>query len=461
LCAHNTQSETVRAFAGLIDVLSGSRFTIVIFACLAACGGTPREVAPVPLAKPRPQVVETKGKLETDPDLNPLPPKKLLAIDWSKVSVTSEADAVALWDQIAPTGDDYSEKLDEIPGDGPLSTQLAFALLHGGNFACTPLPQACHAPLDLPDPLPTATLGDPCLRRLLALWALGQLDDDDVNFVRDSLVAIAALPPPESQLVATAIKVVPETEQDLLLQLLAAAYAAGNRELVDGSVSTLDEAHLLTALTVHHIAGALDLLSAEIHRKAYLSAIVDEKLAPVARGNAIRELAASEAKLSKEAHAAIVKATRSPDCSVAAVASRVLVQRGEKKFGPLRPTSTKPAAMIRAMCVLASYEQLQSADEPSYLLGYIPKRGLEEVTVSYDEYSDTDDDGDGDPHTTHTVTLVPRTDVVLPEIEDMTRAFAHCKGTVCQSDEREFRFTFKGDQLTRLEVVERPPCVAH
>lgn len=407
------------------------------------------------------KTVETKGRLETDPDLNPPPKKKLLTIDWSKVSLSSDADALALWNQIAPTGDDWSDKLDEIPGDGTISTQLAFALLHGGNFACKPLPQACNAPLDLPDPAATATFDDPCLRRVLALWAIAQLEDDDVNFVRDSLLAIAALPPPESQLVASAIKVVPETEQDLLLQMLSTAYAAGNRELVNGSVSTLDEAHLISALTVHHIAGALELLSAEIHRPAYLSAIVDEKLAPVARANAIRELAASEDKLSKEAHAAIVKATRSPDCSVAAVASRVLVQRGEKKFGPLRPSSTKPAAMIRAMCVLASYEQLQDADEPSYLLGYIPKRGLEQVTVTYDQYSDTDDDGDGDPHTTHQALIVPRTEVVLPEVEDMTRAFAHCKGTICQSDDREFRFTFKGDQLTRLEVVERPPCVAH
>lgn len=446
---------------GLIDVVFRSRFTFALIACLAACGGTPREVAAPVVAKPKRESVGTKGKLETDPDLNPAPKKKLLTIDWSKVSLASEADALALWAQIAPTGDDFNDKLEEIPGDGTISTQLAFALLHGGNFACKPLPQACNAPLDLPDPLPTATFDHPCLRRVLALWAIAQLDDDDVNFVRDSLLAIAALPPPESQLVASAIKVIPETEQELLLQMLSTAYAAGNRELVNGSVSTLDEAHLITALTVHHIAGALELLSAEIHRPAYLAAIVDEKLAPNARANAIRELAASEEKLSKDAHAAIVKATRSPDCSVAAVASRVLVERGEKKFGPLRPASTKPAAMMRAMCVLASYEQLQNADEPSYLLGYIPRRGLERVTVTYDQYSDTDDDGDGDPHTVHEAVIVPRTDVVLPEVEDMTRAFAHCKGTVCQSDDREFRFTFKGDQLTRLEVVERPPCVAH
>jgi hypothetical protein len=114
---------------------------------------------------------------------------------------------------------------------------------------------------------------------------------------------------------------------------------------------------------------------------------------------------------------------------------------------------------MRTMCVLASYEQLQGTDEPSYLIGYVPAKGLELVTVTYDEYSETDDDGDGDPHTQHTTTVVPRTEVVLPEIEDLVRAMAHCTGTVCRSDEREFRFTFKGDQLRRLEVVERPPCV--
>jgi hypothetical protein len=116
--------------------------------------------------------------------------------------------------------------------------------------------------------------------------------------------------------------------------------------------------------------------------------------------------------------------------------------------------------MMRAMCVLASYEQQQSADEPSFLLGYVPQRGLEVVTVTYDAYSETDDDGDGDPHTVRASQLVPRTDVTLPELEDLVRALGHCTGTVCRSDDREFRFTFKGDQLTRLEVVERPPCVA-
>ena len=75
--------------------------------------------------------------------------------------------------------------------------------------------------------------------------------------------------------------------------------------------------------------------------------------------------------------------------------------------------------MMRAMCVLASYEALQRADEPSFLLGYVPEEGPRASSrVTYDAYSDSDDDGDGDIHTTRTATLVPRDEVVLPEIED-------------------------------------------
>lgn len=119
--------------------------------------------------------------------------------------------------------------------------------------------------------------------------------------------------------------------------------------------------------------------------------------------------------------------------------------------------------MMRSLCVLASFESLQAADEPSYLLGYVPPRGLDVVKVTYDPYNDVDTDGDGDPHTERTATLVPRDEVVLPELEDLVRAMRSCNGTTCTSEEREFRFSFKpgagGElMLSRLEVVERPPC---
>jgi len=434
---------------------------MIVVACLAACGGTPREPGKVTrpiVAKPH---TTERGHLD-DPDLNPPPPKKLLSIDWKSINLTSEADALALWRQIAPTGADWSDKLDELPDDGPISTQLATALLRGGNFTCPPTPAAgqCGAPIDVPEPAPTATFDDPCLRRLLAMWSLEQIEESDLDSVFDALKGIAAIPPPESQLIASAFKAVPEAAQTRRLELFGIAFAAGHRDLVNPMAGTLEAPQLVGALQKHHIDGALDVLTIDQHRPLFLAAVTDEKLDPAARSQAMVELLAAEPTMAKDVHAALVTATRSASCSVAASAARQLVLRGERRFGPSRPRSTTPAAMMRAMCVLASYEQQQAADEASFLIGYVPPKGLEVVTVTYDPYSETDDDGDGDPHTVRTSQLVPRTDVTLPELEDLVRALAHCTGTVCKSDDREFRFTFKGDQLARLEVVERPPCVA-
>ncbi len=394
-----------------------------------------------------------------DPDVNrPEPPKLLAGIDWN---------APVTWEQIAPTGADFEERLDEIP-DVPAADELAVAMLTGGNFACPAPPSVCGAPVDVPEPAPTATLADPCLRRLLALWSLSRVDDDLLPRVRDALRAIAALPPPESQLVASAIKAIPESDQDGRLELLGIAWQAGQHEVANALLSGLDDAHLVTALTKHHIDGALDLLTADHERRAFLGAIADDQLAAPARISAMTEVASADVvatgkdRIAPDLEKALIAATKSPDCATAAAAAHVFEQHGDHRFGPKRPHARTTAAMMRAMCVLASYEQLQRADEPSYLLGYVPASGLDLVRVTYDPYSDVDSDGDGDPHTAHTTEHVKRDEVVLPELEDMIRALKSCKDTVCTTDEHEFRFGWKprGGELilSRIEVIERPPC---
>jgi hypothetical protein len=387
-------------------------------------------------------------------------PKKLLDIDWSQVSLSTDADALALWQRIAPTGADYSERLDEIP-EGDIPEKLAGALLRSGNFTCVPaqpVRDCAKPPIDVPEPAPDATIADPCLRRVLALWAIVQLEDH--SGVRDALRAIVAIPPPESELTAVALRALPETDHAGRLELYALALRAGHRELVNGAVGSLDEAHLIEAVQKHHIDGALDLLSAESHRGVFIAALTDERLSPAPRVQAISELVAVDDKVNKDVRDAIVRTTRSPSCTVAAAAAQFLVRSGEKKFGPAKPRTGKPAAMMRALCVLASYEQGLRADEPSFLLGYVPKKGYELVTTTYDEYNEVDTDGDGDPHTERSARFVPRDEVTLPEQEDLIRALASCSGTTCRSADREFRFVFKGADLllTRIEVVERPPC---
>ncbi len=431
---------------------SGFTHTIAI-ACLAGCGRTPHQpttALPALAASPAPTAPVTP-----DPDLHREPPKKLLAIDWTKVSLTSDRDALALWAQIAPTGIDWEQKLAEVPP--AIAKPLAVALLHEGNFLCTKQPTGdCAKPVyDVDPPADTATLADPCLRRVLALWALDQIEDDELPKVREALKAIAAIPLPESQLVAAAIQTVPEADQDGRLELLSIAYRAGQHELANGRVGSLDEAHLITAVQKHHIDGALEVLSAEGHRAVYLAAVTDETLAPKARAMAITDLAAADDKLAPDLRAALVTAAKSKDCLVAATAARVLDQHADHRFVPKRPRTTNIATLMHGMCVLASYENLQRSDEASLLPSWVPARGLERVTFTIDPLSETDP-------TTQAAELVKRDDAVLPEIEDLVHAMAHCTGTVCVSEDREYRFVWKPDPgglaLFGLEVADRPPC---
>jgi len=442
-------------------VLTRSRSTILLaLAVMTACGSSPRERTRV-VTPTSPAGEATRPT--PDPDLHREPPARVLAIDWREVKIASDADALALWRQIAPTGFDWEEKLGEVPHE--LGRPLAIALLRGGNFTCAVPPRAgdCVAPVfDVPEPAHAAGFDDPCLRRLLALWAIEQLELDDLAQVHDALRAIAAIPPPESELVVAALQAPPETAQDLRLELAAIAWRAGQRDVVATAVGKLDEGHLIEAVAKHHIDPALDVLSAAGHRGIYLQAVLDEALGTKARTMALTELLELSDKLPADLDQVLVKAAAARDCTVAATAARVLAASGDRRFVPRRPRTRKPADLMRALCVLASYEQLQGADEPSLLAGFVPKQGLERVTIAYDPLGEVDGDGDGDPHTERTIDRVTGDALVLPEIDDLVRALRRCAGTTCRSDDREFRFGLKvvggASMLTRLEVVERPPC---
>ena len=425
---------------------------------LAACSGSPAKPAPKPA--PRPEVLVKKHDIS---ELERPPAPKLLSIDWSTVKLASSADALALWARIAPTGLDWQDKLEELPDE--VERPLAIALIEGGNFTCMPaVKQQDCAPLqfDVKEPAHAAGFTDPCLRRMFAIWAIDKLDDTDLAKLRDPLRAIVQIPPPESELVAAVLATIPEDDHATRLEFLALAQRAGQAEVVAGAVGKLDEPNLIAAVTKHHIDSALEILSAEAHRAAYLAAVVDDQLAARTRMRAMLDLVATADKLAPDIKTALVKAAAAKDCGVAATAARTLQQFGDKRFVPVRPNARTPDKLMRALCVLASYEQQVGADEASLLASYVPKQGLDRITIAYDALSDVDDDGDGDVHTKAEATLVPKAQLVVPEIDDMTKAFRRCIGTVCRSDDREFRFSFKsiGGQLllSRLEIAERPPC---
>ncbi|MDX2089396.1 MAG: hypothetical protein SFX73_16205 [Kofleriaceae bacterium] len=435
-------------------------FTLAVLVWLAACGGTPQRTGSLP-----PQAIAAAP--DAAPVVDPLevaaPPKPLVDIDWATAALKNDTEANAVWAKIAPTGDDWERKLAEVPV--AQSPPLAIALLHGGNFACPapPTSPACPRELELPEPAPTATMTDPCLRRMLALWATSQLDDEDIPVVYDSLRAIAALPPPESQLVAAAIDAIAEDDHARRLELITIAHKAGNRDVAGSKVGRLDEAHLIEAATKHHIHAALEVLSAEAHRAVFLAAITDDAMDPHARASAISELLDAEPTLAADTKKALIAATKAKDCLVAAAAIHALATRGDTKYIPRRPTGRSPESLMRSLCLVANYDLVVGNDDAAALLqGFVPAKGLELEIVHLDPLSEVDTDGDGDPRTNRTVTLVPRPEVVFPEIEDVIRAFRTCTKTTCISHDREYRFHPKPSggtlALARLEVIELPSC---
>jgi hypothetical protein len=453
--------ETCRRFASLMDVVCRSRFTSLTLLCLLGCGASTQAPAR-PSAAPPAAPVAVVAPIRPDPDLHRPPPRRLLDIDWTKVTLTDDAAAIALWRRIAPTGADWDDKLQEVPAAA--ARPLALALLRGGNFTCTLPPTGpCARPLhEVERPSEAAGFDDPCLRRMLALWSLDWIDVSDLPSIKQALLGIAAIPPPESQLLDAAIEVIPSDDHDTRLELLAVAARAGQHEIVDAAVHRLGESHLITAARVHHIAGAFDALAAASHRAVFLGALTDEALAPRSRTAAIIELVEVDGTLAPDLLTALLAAARSKDCTVAATAARVLEQHGNRRFVPARPRTRDVGQLMRAMCVLASYETLQRSDEDSLLASYLPAHGLQRVTITYDPLSEVDSDGDGDPHTTQVAELLPPGDAVLPQIEDLVKAMRQCTGAICVSDDHEYRFVWTRGRgammLSRIEIADRPPC---
>ncbi|MEP6866306.1 MAG: hypothetical protein ABJE66_37150 [Deltaproteobacteria bacterium] len=430
---------------------------IIAIVVAAGCGGSPHEA---PITAPIAITPDAGGHLK-DPDLDRAPTPKLLAIDWPNVKLATDADALALWQQIAPTGEDWQQRLDEIPSASPIQHALAVALLRAGSFTCVAPVHACHAPLEIAETRPAATLTDPCLRRELALWAIDQLEPDDAPQLRDVVKQLAALPPPESQLVADAIRLA-SADPALTFELIAIAWKAGQHELVDGMMSALDEPHLIEAATKLHVDGAFEALTASTQRNVFLGALTDEQLDWKTRAQAMAELAGDDDKLAPDLVKALIAATRSPSCETAAAAAHVLDRHGERAYVPVKPVTSAPDKLTRGLCVTTAYEQQARSDERTPFTSFVPARGLELVTVTYDPYSDVDTDGDGDPHTNRTNELVDRSRVELPDLPDFLGSLRHCAtkglGTACSSEDHDFKLVWKNGLLARLEIVEKPPC---
>jgi hypothetical protein len=340
----------------------------------------------------------------------------VLGLDWSRLALTTDADALAVWRRLA-LARDQADLVWEIP-EGDWRLPLAGALLRSGGFVC---PAARMGPICRPSArLPPRALADPCARRELALWSLDVVAAEGAAAsVADVLRAIARDPAADGALVRKAVSAA-EPDRQLHQQLIGIAWRARPRQR-------------------------------------------DELLVAIARyGGDTAFLAGLVGGLDEAA-------ARTADCSTAAVIAlgldeqaRISGQAARSTADAVLPTAGGAPAMMRALCVLVSYRALGGkTGEP--LASFLAPDGLALTWFHHLRYpDDRDRDGDGDPSTRRESRIVPAADVTsFPA--DLPEAMRNCSDTTCTAARHIYRFEFAAQpagelRLDRAEIRSRPPC---
>ncbi len=390
---------------------------------------------------------------------------------------------VDAWDELGITGENWRERLDTI--DPAARPQMAMSLLRGGGFDCPEQPAppgTCAPPATLREAKQESTLTDPCLRRLLALWAIDQLSDDDLYLMFDELTELVELGPPEVAL-ATAVleRFVTGFEA---VQLRWVAEFAGHEELPDiNVVSSLSEDELRRAARDLHYDAAVIALDARVELELYLYALDDTNLQLDTRLEVMERLAGAYPDLDEDQQISIRMAlrwtSRNGDCLEAAIATKLLsTLRGGSGIVLHSGPFDSEAGVVAATCAGLAMGVRGSAWKQ-----VISKQGIEvaaeredpfrvdalwtKYPFAYDhdldgapDVPEADPDGDGNVATTREETTRRwHKRFTLPYADELKLALPHCKDNICKVPDSTVWFELdiareRGTKL-RLRGIER------
>jgi hypothetical protein len=382
---------------------------------IAACGPAPRAPAPVAAPTPPPPAPPQVDAAPVDP----------LGIDWSTLDYHDDDHALAIWDRLALTGDNWQQRLSLIPDDASaLREALARSLLRQGNFACasTEVRLDCDRTVREFTPVSdSATLTDPCLRRELAFWSLDQLDSTTLQTeLAADLIALATLPPPEEELNRAALARV--DDETLRLQMLDATERAGNETVADESLGNLSQSGLEHAALTLHIDGAVDVLDATESPTFFASALLTKGLRRDTRIRVARDLANVTLALDESDPAraqvlsALETATRDADCALAGAATASLATARGRAVR-LLPKKPDARAYRHAFCAA-----LHSGVDTDWL----PFLGASGLVIENEEPDDS-----GTP--TRTIERIKLADLTdLPFSSDLAAALPRCAATATE-----------------------------
>jgi hypothetical protein len=183
-------------------------------------------------------------------------------IPWARVRVENKEDAEKVWTALDPHGRDYADRLAEMPRR--YWPWMAKTLLDDGGFACKPVAATCGVGTVIPEPDADAGIGDPCLRRKLAIWAVGVVQPTEI-------IDLVRIPMPEQALHAAVLAAV--EDPSLRAAMTLEVEKTGDETTADAYVDGLDRGQL-DKLALAGVDGAIEALLAADPGPDRLKAIV-------------------------------------------------------------------------------------------------------------------------------------------------------------------------------------------
>jgi hypothetical protein len=419
---------------------------VVLAAAAIACGG--------PTPEPRPAIPR---RAEPPPQPQPPPAAPALvhpdtaAIDWSALDPRLDVQLDAAWRSLGIDGENWMDRVETIPRDPPaVRRAMASYHLRGGRFWCPTVQRTsgCATRSTFLPPSPTADIDDPCLRRDLALWALDQIPEEDIDGpLYAAYVELIKLRAPERELNQRALERLGDGTW-LSENALWESMAAGNDEFVEANLDKLSPLRLVNAAREYHIDAALLALEPAAHLDTYVAALDQADLRFTTRVTVARrlvELLRDPAALPERARADALTDLRDfvrdhdVDCAVAGLAARLLPDPG--KVVRRRPRTDDDVA--RLACTLLHAAGPRGAHWRRAITRH-------ELTV----INHLEDPTHDPPAWTETETRSPGAFFILPFATELERALPNCTDNVCRVPDSDvyFELELRRERNTGLRI---------
>ncbi|WP_428267790.1 hypothetical protein [Haliangium sp.] len=317
-------------------------------------------------------------------DRTPSPDVETLALQ----APESREQAMAIWTKLAPTGENYHDVVATIPSEA--AGAMAAALIEDGNFQCEDKVSydECGNEYEEWNPLPgDAGLDNPCLRRRLLLWGLGELSPAQLDALAAELAKLVQLSEPEAEVPTAVIEAVAAASEATRIKVLNAA----GDELAATGLDGLSDDALVALYRDTHLDEAVKELSQDKRQEVLFELLADGELTPDTRMGLLTELPDEVAAEGKKVLASIAQTAES--CELAMDAADRLAEMGDAQYLPARPDGQSPYAHARALCLLVydpdPVRQLERWEQ------FLPAKG--KITVRHEVDDDFTPDEEEEP----------------------------------------------------------------